>query len=247
MNNSAAPRYEYGFEDVGGHVVLVVGNTRALLDSGSPKTITDLPSWNFCGRTRHLESNIGGQVTVGSIDRYVGADLDVLLGCDLLAEMPWTVDWAAKTVTFDASPAEGGTLIELCPSTNPLMRNVPVVPIKVRDRALPLLWDLGATKSYLPASAFGGVIPSGTYTDFYPTAGNFETRIYELPLGIAGDTVMEEFGELPECLSAVTQLAAGLLGSGPLKTYRTRFDLEGGTVRLWRLDGREMNAGGAIG
>ena len=58
------------FEDVDGHVVLLLGPTRALLDTGSPVTLGRQRAWEFLGVPRHLPTGFG-PITMDALSDFL--------------------------------------------------------------------------------------------------------------------------------------------------------------------------------
>ena len=225
---TATERFTCEFEDVGGHVILVLGPTRALLDTGSPVTLGRQRAWEFLGVRRQLATGFG-PVTMEGLSNAVGARIDVLLGTDLLSECAFDIDWPQGRVTF-ADPFNGvGHAVPLT-----MRLGLPVATADFRGETLRFVVDTGAVVSFLPRERLEGLPRIGSHRDFtvYPTIETFETPLYQAPLMLAGDTIDLQWGELPDALANVQRIATGIIGTELFRKYRVRFDLAGGTMRL---------------
>ena len=132
------------FEDVGGHVILDLGGTKALLDTGSPITLGRQSDWEFLGTRRQLATRFEA-ITMEALSDAVRTPIDVLLGTDLLSECPFEIDWPSGRVTF-AGPSNGAGLAV------PLATRLghPVATAKFGGETLRFVVDTGAVKSFLP-------------------------------------------------------------------------------------------------
>jgi hypothetical protein len=205
------------------------------LDTGSPATIGRVPAWQFLGKARHIAQDIEGVVTIETLQGFIGTPLDVLLGLDFLGEMPFTIDWPRRSVTFSSGePEQGGTTLAL-DRDGP----GPIIHATVSGQARRLFLDTGAVTHFLLPRLCHGLQCMGTHKDFHPTSGPFETLVYGAPLGIAGDVLSERWGALPEMLSSLSLIADGILGTPLFSIYRVRFDLASKEVMLWRLGGEK--------
>ncbi len=226
------PSVSYPFEDVGGHLILHVGESLALLDTGAPVTIARKPDWEFLGAPRRLPCHIGNVVTVDGLWGFVGRPLDVLLGLDILAEAPFTIDWPSRTVTFGgAGASDGGMRLPLVTGGGG-----PVVCAEVRARARRLYVDTGAVIHFLQPADVADLDAAGEHADFLPATGRFRPPVYDAPLSLAGDVTPQRWGVLPRALLPFHHIADGILGTPLFATYRARFDLRGKVLELWRHD-----------
>jgi hypothetical protein len=88
--------------------------------------------------------------------------------------------------------------------------------------------DTGATIGYGPREAFAGLVPAGTFTDFYPLHGQFTTPVHELDVTIGGRTFKGRFGELPDGLKPITMLGfeGWIIGSDFFRDRAVLFDMK---------------------
>lgn len=215
------------FEDVDGHVILLLGRTRTLVDTGSPVTLGRQRAWEFLGAPRQLATRLG-PVTMDGLSTAVGTRIDVLLGTDLLSECAFDIDWSLRRVTF-ADPSNG--VGHAVPLTTPL--GVPVATGEFGGETRRFVVDTGAVVSFLPRERLEGLRRIGSRRDFhvYPTIETFDTPLYQAPLMLAGDTIDLQWGELPDALAPVQLIATGIVGTELFRQYRTRFDLANG--KMW--------------
>ena len=218
----------YEFKDVGGHVILLLGDTRALLDTGSPVTLGSQRDWEFLGKPRQLAAGFG-PITMDRLSDAVGTHIDVLLGTDLLRECAFEIDWPSRQVAFACPPTGGGQAVPLT-----MRFGLPVATAEFGGKTLRFVVDTGAVKSFLPPERLEGLPRIGSHRDFYvyPTIGWFETPLYRAPLTLGGHTFDLQWGELPNALAPVKLIANGIVGTELFREYRVRFDLANGTMWL---------------
>lgn len=220
------------FEDVGGHLILVLGPTRALLDTGSPVTLGRQRAWEFLGAPRQLATGFG-PITMDGLSGAVGTQIDVLLGTDLLSECAFDIDWPLRRVTF-AGPSNGAG--HAVPLTTRL--GLPLATAEFGGETLQFVVDTGAVVSFLPQERLEGLPGIGSHHDFtvYPTIGWFDTPLYRAPLTLAGHTFDLQWGELPDALAPLQRIAAGIVGTELFRHYRVRFDLANETMSLSNVE-----------
>ena len=229
---TATERFTCEFEDVGGHVILVLGPTRALLDTGSPVTVGRQRAWEFLGKPRQLATGFG-PIAMDGLSNAVGTRIDVLLGTDLLSECAFDIDWPLRRVTF-AGPSNGAG--HAVPLTTRL--GLPIATAEFRGETLQFVVDTGAVVSFLPPKRLEGLPRTGLHRDFtvYPRITTFETPLYQAPLMLAGDTIDLRWGELPDALAPVQLIANGIVGTELFRQYWVRFDLANGTMWLSKVE-----------
>jgi hypothetical protein len=210
----------YSFAPVNGYIVMDVAGTQVLLDTGSAYTFGSAATWVFLGRTRPLMGSTRNPVSTRAISRHCGSRVDVVLGLDVLAEVPFEIDWHARTVTF--APER-----EILGETVPLEITMcgPVMPAEMLGRVLRLCVNTSATIGFLPEESLRGTRPAGHTHGFLPTVGAFETQVHAVAVKVAGDTVNLMWGRIPGILGVQLLVSDGLIGTQLFEHFQTRFDL----------------------
>jgi len=211
--------YGYSFEPVNGYVVMDVAGKQVLLDTGAPYTFGSVSSWEFLGRSRTLSRVARSPNSVEAISRHAGARVDVVAGLDVLAEVPFEIDWHGRTVMFAPEREARGQPIPL-----EVTMCGPVIPGDVLGRVVRLCVNTSATIGFLPEDSLRGTRAVGTQKGFLPTVGAYETPVHAAALQVAGGTVNLLWGRLPGILGVQLLLSDGMVGSQLLEHYRTRFD-----------------------
>lgn len=179
------------FEVSEGHIVLRLGELRAVMDTGSPLSIGESPFDLGDRRCRPRADFMGARVA--DLSRMAGFPFDLLLGMDAMRGYDARIRWAERLVEFgEQLPAAGREL--------PLgdFQGIPLIGLEVDGRRVRALLDTGAQLSYLSPMAVRGRSPAGRRGDFFPTIGRFQTDVYEVPVRVADVGRALSFGVLPE-------------------------------------------------
>jgi hypothetical protein len=202
--------FEYQFEIVDNHIIIIANECRILLDSGAPNSIGKNNTFIFFEKKFSVSKNYLG-LTASQLSEFVGTQIDYLLGGDILSKMYFIIDWKRKLITFSNSPIpfEGKEFsIEL-------FMNIPVMEAIVGGELIKVFFDTGAKISYLGSSYTENYSSIDSQKDFYPGVGQFETALYDIPINILGSQLNLSFGNLPELLQMTLMFAGteGIIGN----------------------------------
>jgi hypothetical protein len=167
---------------------------------------------------------------LGRLSDLVGARLDGLVGADVLSQVPFTLDWRSREVTFhETAPEVSG---EVVPVTDLL--GVPVVEFDVAGYRARGFLDTGAVVSFLGSDAVPLPHPFDHRHEFHPGLTGFEefdTPLWRLPVRLGRDFVAV-FGRPPRALRVGLELAGvpWILGADLWKAFPVLFDLPAGRV-----------------
>lgn len=204
------PTYTYPLRDHGGHLVAEVAGRQLLIDTGAPLSVGPVDV-DIAGRTPALNRSFIG-ITAEDVSREIGTRIDALIGMNVLADYDVRFDVPAKQfVMTQARLALGAAALPIT-----LSGWVPrITALFGARRGVRLLFDTGASLSYLRRTLVGGFAVRRTAEDFYPGFGHFTTPVYRVPFVIGAASCALDFGVLPELLELglLAGGADGILGS----------------------------------
>lgn len=209
------------FEWFDGHIILDEGGRRVLLDTGSPRSVGMLRGWSFQGVPVTLEPEVQG-VTAESLSRYVGTQVDVLLGMDFLGARTFEVDVGHRRFriipTTETLPTGHTIPIKI-------IGGVPTVTVEIGPHPIRAVLDTGAKLSYLTNDMIGNYTTVGRVRDFHPTTGPFQSdmRLVSAQLGTASVTL--RCGTLPPMVEAGLRVLGlrGIVGNDLLERFVATF------------------------
>ena len=197
-------------ELVAGHLIVRLGETRLLLDTGSPVSISN-------GR----KIVVGGHPVTGAahpvasiadLRQLTGVVIDALIGMDVLSrfDIAFKLRRAIVKLREPGLPGSKGRSMPI-----EIVDSIPIVSLSIDGRTRRLFFDTGAPVSYLIDASLADRPSVGRAPDFYPGSGPFETDQYEIPVDLANQTRGLRFGRLPEALEpGVRALGVdGILGT----------------------------------
>jgi len=159
-------RHEYDYDFVDGHIIVLDGASRLLIDTGAPSSVGETPSLTFAGETHQVAQEYMG-VTPGFLGNAIGTSVHALIGADILNRFDVTIDPSRSVLMLDEGEEHlVGELIALDD-----FMGIPIVPASVGEHSIRMFFDTGAKLSYL-APEITAVFPrDGTEQDFYPGLG----------------------------------------------------------------------------
>jgi hypothetical protein len=202
--------FSYALRVHAGHLIAEVAGRRLLLDTGAPLSIGPEPL-EIAGR--RVEPNRGFLgVTIDALQADVGTPIDALIGMDVLREYDLRID--APAGRLEMTPDD----LELDDRALPLSELgwIPMVKAMFSPRRqASLLFDTGASLSYLRRELLRGCRAHGEAEDFYPGFGRFTTPVYRLLFVLGSRTYYADFGVLPQLLelALIAEGSDGILGS----------------------------------
>ncbi len=205
---------------INGHILVEIDQDRVLIDTGSPHSVGNRPSFTFMGSEHRLQPSFQG-TTVDQIGDLVGTRITVLMGADILSryDMRLHLDGGTVTFTTDSLPI-GRRAAHL-----DFFTGVPIVEVEVGGRPRRLFFDTGAKLSYLHSSLTADLPKVGREQDFFPGFGEFAVELAEQPVGLCERVLSLRFGSLPMLLEIALLLAGveGILGSAVFEGARVTY------------------------
>ena len=184
----------YTINNYDNHLIIDDNGKTLLVDTGSPFSIFDDATLDFCGR--QFPKGIT-MVSAETISNLLGMHVDALVGNDVLRQFAVLVDYSNGTIIFSDEDLSlpGGQAIALGNSFG-----IPKVTMQLRGKEGSFFLDTGAKISYVKSSTLDGLTPDGQATDFYVGYGDFETPIYHVPTSIGNHEFTVQYGTLPRIL-----------------------------------------------
>jgi len=191
---------------VNGHIWAEIGNDRVLIDSGAPLSIGHNPSFNLGSQRFPLQKDFMG-FDVDDFSRLTGMRISVVLGADILNAFDYVIDLKNEEllISTDSIDFRGNIL------KSDYFQGVPIISAKIDKRNVKLFFDTGAKLSYIKSSIAPDYPVVGQDTDFYPGFGEFQVETHKVPLLVAGHSLHQEMGILPQTLE-MTLMATGIDG-----------------------------------
>ena len=221
-------RAVYPLEVVSGHLIAVMGETRAFLDTGAPISI-GRGRLSVLGQDVNLRPALAN-VTPEYLSEKIGTRVDALLGTDVLARYYFDVDIDRATCTFTRSPSRvRGRRI---PVTQFL--KTPIVQATIAGRPVRLIVDTGAQLGYLTEALVQGCERLEPRRDFHPLLGEFTVDVYRVPMEVGGFGASLPFGVATPAIRQMLEVSGtdGIIGTDLLKLFWTRFALPDGELGL---------------
>lgn len=192
------------------HLFMEIEGNFWLFDTGAPISFGECASLRFGGRTFPLAGSYLG-LSAQSLSDLVGIRCAGILGADILNKFDFLIDVPNGRITYSEEPLEHPGATVACSQ----VMGVPVVTAQVDGSAHDMFFDTGAQISYLQDSSTTRFPPAGTFRDFYPLIGTFETETHFVPLTVGGLSFTLRCGRLPGLLAAALLLAGttGILGN----------------------------------
>lgn len=207
----------YEIEMEKGHLVAKIEGKKFIIDTGSPITsgkvnTTIWGSINFSG----------GYVLINEINKLTGLSADGLIGMNCLKGSNFAINLKEKKMfVTNARPEEDGKKI---PVKFKLL--IPELEVNVNGERLSMLFDTGATISYIPKKMTMNLTPVGEFEDFYPGLGRFQTPLYDVDVVIGNNKVTLKAGVLPDMLRGLLGVISdGVLGNEIFQHFSINFDL----------------------
>ena len=187
-------RNTYTINNFDNHLIIEDNGKTFLIDTGSPFSIFDGASFDFCGRQFPKGMTM---VSIEAVSDLLGMNIDALVGNDILKYYNVLFDYAGGTITFSDENLSlpGRQAIALGNAFG-----IPKVTMQLRGQEGTFFLDTGAKISYVKASTLDGLTPDSQATDFYVGYGDFDTPIYHVPTSIGGHEFIVQYGTLPRIL-----------------------------------------------
>jgi len=202
-----------------------------LLDTGAPFSFGEKLA-GIPGVTSAVALDVAG-FTAQKLSSAMGHHVDGVIGADTLRTQTIHINPASQTVTFSDEKIEPDQGIRILDKMN-----VPVVDVQFNGQTIPTIFDTGAPLGYVPKAMTEGRDPVGTFDDFYPLCGTFQTDIFEISVNIGEWTDIIPFGVLPEAIEQIhiQQGFPTIIGLGLLKSFSISLGHREGLMKLVPLE-----------
>ena len=183
--------------------MLPIGEQMALLDTGSPSSISSSP-FSFGGE-RHTTPTQWMGVTTKELSDLSGISIDILIGCDILSRHTIRIRWREHCIDIGDDTPDGTTVDEM-----ESIMGCPIFPLRIASNSTKALFDTGAHLSYISPSLIAGMEQSGEKADFHPFNGHFISPTYAVETALGGKTFAMEYGTLPGKLGADVEMTLNM-------------------------------------
>lgn len=193
-----------------GHLFVELSGELWLFDTGSPLSFGRSGVVTFAG----IECRVGkspAELTSETLSRSVGVECAGLLGADILGRFDFVMDVPGAKIQV----SEGQLSLAGSEASLRQFMDIPIVTARIRDRDFPLFLDTGAQVSYFHGASLSSFPAAGSFTDFYPGFGPFETETHQVDLTLAGVGFSVRCGSLPGMLRSTLSLSGvdGIIGN----------------------------------
>ena len=199
-----------------------------ILCTGSQISFGKQEQWDFMGRQLALPPTFM-KISPEYLSQFIGITIDFLLGMDVLKDLYFQINTRDRLITFSEFKFRSTPLSLLLET----IKDVPCAKIFMNNEKHKVFVDTGAKICYLRKEALAGLEPSDTEIHFYPMMGEFETKVYQIPVDLIGETHRMHCGVLPPTLENTLSDAGveGILGNELYEKYIASF--ERGTQKLY--------------
>jgi hypothetical protein len=197
-----------------GHYFLESGGGLWLIDTGSPISFGAPGSLNLVGRDFPVTETLL-DLTAADLSGFLGVECAGLLGADVLGQVDSILDTPGGSITLSLSELEHpGNAVEMDVSLK-----APIVRARIGDTNHRMYFDTDAQLSYFQHESLATYPPAGTFTDFYPGIGPFQTETYMVDVALGGLRFTLRCGRLPRVLRAGLMLedTDGIVGNEVLR------------------------------
>ncbi len=224
----------YRYENVDGHLILLDGESRSLIDTGAPESAAT--NGEICiGGTGYPVGSSYLNVTPELLGECIGTEIDALIGVDILNQYDVRIDSRSSTIKV----CDGELPLEGQPLEHGQFMGIPILDVGVASGGAPVrvFFDTGARLSYLEPSLARQFPAAAREQDFYPGLGRFTTQTHQATLTIGTERVSLVAGILPTELTPLLEKAStsGILGTAILETHGVCYAPRRGSMSLWRL------------
>jgi putative NIF3 family GTP cyclohydrolase 1 type 2 len=217
----------YRFNPHRDHVLITADGHWLMLDTGADLTVGNTAKFQFGGMTFPCVHNYFG-FTAEGLTRFVGHQVDYLVGLRVLEKFPFVLDWGKKEITFypPGRQFRGGTVVLMSRGFGGLLLHF---PFRFNGKPVDGIIDTGAPISYMPEVEG---TPDGTADDFYPGYGTWTTRLYRNRVRFGNRTFDVRFGIVPD--GCVLKYATPwLCGADFFKSGPVGFDISRNRMHLF--------------
>lgn len=215
---------EYLLDIFDNHVILIDKDKRYLIDTGAPISISRENSIEIFNTNQSTDSTYHG-ANIDEISSYVGCSLDALIGNNILKNYTFRIDFENKLFSvWNSTPEE---IINSENSIKADFQGIPTIDILINDGSTITSWlDTGAKISYINKDCVQHLSPSDNKRDFFPSYGEFEVPIYDIPIIFSGVKIPFKFGILPSPLELgmLSGATSAIIGADIFHHFTLYFD-----------------------
>ena len=193
-----------------GHIFITLDGWDWLLDTGAPASFGKVGS--FCiGDSDFTVPDSGMGLDAEQLSEFVHHPTAGIIGVDVLNRFNAVIDIKNERILFsiEAVPLDG-TLVEIED-----FMGIPIVPVRIGGCDRRMYFDTGAQVSYFQNELLDTFPVAGTFSDFYPGYGEFQTETYRVDAVIGKQTYKLRCGALPNALEDLLRAtgAEGIIGN----------------------------------
>ena len=215
---------QYPIDIFDNHVILIDKDKRFLIDTGAPISISDGSSIDVFNNIYSTEKTYHG-ANINEIGNYVGCGLNALIGNNILANYVFQIDFNNKLFSiWNSLPEETINTEDFIEAD---FQGIPTIDVLVNnDNPITSWLDTGAKISYINKNYVQHLDSMENQKDFFPSYGEFEVPIYNIPLIFNGVEIPFKFGVLPDDLEAamLSGRTSAIIGADIFYHFTLTFD-----------------------
>ena len=200
---------EFNIEIYEGHCMIIDGDRKMLVDTGSPMTISN-SDFTFLGKETQSVKTFQG-ITLDSISELMGYKITQLIGVDVLSQYDILFDYPSEKITFyeQFKPESDYNAIAFTS-----MMKVPKIKLEIDGGTFDFIIDTGAKLSYADHDLVNGTPTVGKVNDYHPLIGQFVVDTYSKDFKVGDLSIKGLFGTLPPTLQPLMSLtqSKGFIG-----------------------------------
>ena len=200
-----------------GHLFVEVDRELWLIDTGAPSSFGNARSITIAGERFDLGTGYGS-LGVEELARSVRVPCVGLLGADVLGRFDHVYDVPGGRLSLSTGElSSDGTTVRLDE-----VAGIPILTARIGDGEHRMFFDTGAQLSYFHGDRLAEFPCAGSFTDFHPSLGQFQTQTHQVPVSLGGEGFTLRCGSLPSALRASLMTAGtdGIVGNAIL-VHRT--------------------------
>ena len=196
---------------INGRLLAVIGDQRALLDTGFPFSFGQCSSITLRGREFAISKE--ASPTTGELSELIETAFSLVLGADVLSQLDFRIDLPEMEITFSDSFVDiGGITVPLR-----IINGLPILSARLPNGEFPFLISTGMKFSFLHSSIASATPVVGKGFDFIPSMGKlegtkFETDLRRIKINVREKDLKLSFGVLPEFIEESALKGFGVMG-----------------------------------
>lgn len=206
-----------------GHPIINDGENIILVDTGAPSTIHITDRLNFCSENYKCYTNYMG-LTVSKISDMLGTEITTLLGADVLSDYKILFNYKNELIEFNKQDIAFDGIQTVISR----FMGIPIIELSIDSQKMKFFLDTGAKLSYIQDSITSNYESIGTFEDFYPGVGIFQTECFEIPTSFENNNFIVKYGNLPTILQMTLIMGGtdGIIGYDFFKNFKVVLNLE---------------------